>query len=179
MIKNIIIAVLILGFIGSIIFLNMPAVNDILDIKKNTKTAQVSLDEKVKFIETVKALTEKYKNNEGAIEKLEFVLPDDQSVPSLIVQFEALANNNGMILSDVMFAEEEETEENSSDHKTLKINLKLSGRYESFKNFLTATENNMRLIDVDSINFQAETESEDTTTSFDFSVTLKAYYQTN
>ncbi len=178
MIKNIFIIILTLGFIGSVIFLDVPMVQNVLGIKKDIETQQKLLSEKNDFIQTVEKLAEKYKGNEDVFKQLNFILPNDEDVPNLIVQLEALANGSGIILSDITFAKEEETEKELLDYKTISVDLRLSGSYESFKNFLATVENNMRLTDVDSINFQAKTDG-GSSAPFDFDVILKTYYQIN
>lgn len=176
MIKNIVIGALIFGFIGCVVFLDIPMLQNISDIKKTTETQQKLLEEKRDFIQTVKKLAEKYDGNEDIFKKLDSILPDDQDTPNLIVQLEALAGGNGMILNDFLISETEKTEK-VPDYKTVSISLKLNGSYEAFKNFLVTVENNMRLIDINSVNFQTQAESENNS-SFDFDVILKTYYQT-
>jgi Tfp pilus assembly protein PilO len=177
MVKNIFIAILILGFIGSILFLDIPMVQNILSTKKEIKIQQDLLQEKSNFIETVTKLVEKYIGNEDVFKELDLILPDNQDVPGLIVQLEALANDNGVILNDVSFTEEDD-EKKISDYKTIKINLKLNGSYEALKNFLITAENNIRLVDIDSISFGASA-NEKNNTSFDFDLILNTYYQIN
>lgn len=178
MIKNIFIIILVLGFIGVIIFLDIPMVQNILDIKKDTKIQQNLFEEKSDFIQTVGKLAEKYKGNESVFKELDFILPNDQDVPNLIVQLETLANNSGVVLDNVAIIEEEKSKEKTSDYGIVNVNLKLNSSYESFKNFLTIVENNMRLIDISSIDFDAQIGSGGAP-SFDFNVILKTYYQIN
>jgi len=178
MIKNIIIAILVLGFVGVIIFLDIPMVQNVLNINKDINVQQNLFDEKSEFIQTVKKLAEKYTGNEGVFKQLDFILPDNQDEPNLIVQLETIANNSGIVLSNIAIVEEKKEEGKTSDYGTANINLKLSGSYESFKSFLETVENNLRLIDIDSIDFNAQIK-EGMVANFDFNVILKTYYQIN
>ena len=178
MIKKVIIGILALGCIASIAFLDVPMISDVLKTKEDVKTQQDLLKEKNDFIQKAEKLAEQYKGSEDIFKKLDVILPDNQDMPNMIVQLEALANASGVVLRDVTFAEEEKTEGNVSDYKAIRINVKIDGSYEAFKNFLTAVENNMRLSDVNSIGFQATTNSTGVST-FGFDVVLTTYYQTN
>jgi len=178
MTKKVIIGILALGCIASIAFLDVPIVGNVLKIKEDVKTGQDLLTAKNDFIKKVEKLVEQYNGNEDIFKKLDVIFPDNQDVPNMIIQLEALANASGVILQDVTFIKEEKTEGSSSDYGVIKIDMKIDGSYEAFKNFLTAVENNMRLSDVDSISFQTTTDSKGTSI-FNFNVVLKTYYQTN
>ncbi len=177
MTKNIIIIVLILGFIASVIFLDIPMVQGVLDTRKSIENQQKTLIEKNEFIETVSSLATKYKGNEDVLNQLRFILPNDEDIPNLVVQLEALAVSNGIILSDTTITKAEKDENSPIDYAIININLRLNGSYEAFKSFLASVENNMRLIDIDTINFQAE--GVENSKTFDFDVIFKTYYQIN
>jgi Tfp pilus assembly protein PilO len=179
MIKNIVIAVLALGFIGVIILLDIPLVQNILDTRKEIKTQQEEFSQKVEFIETVKQLSKKYKGNESIFNQLDFILPDDDDVPNLIVQIEAIANDSGVTLEDFSISEIEDSEEKKLDYGVASVDLKMNSSYEAFKGFLSSLENSMRLMDIDSISFSQQSDEEENSASFDFSLIFKVYYQIN
>ncbi|HPH52423.1 MAG TPA: type 4a pilus biogenesis protein PilO [Candidatus Portnoybacteria bacterium] len=178
MIKNIIIAILGLGFIGIVIFLDIPAVQNILVIKKDIKTQQDLFDKKNEFVQTVEKLAEKYAGNENVFNQLNFILPDNQDEPNLIIQLEAIAHGSGIILNNIAITEGVKEEGKMSDYGIMNIGLKLNGNYESFKGFLSIVESNLRLIDINSIDFDARAK-EEIDANFDFNVILKTYYQIN
>ena len=191
MIKNIIFGILILGFIASVLFLNTPMVQGVLNTRKEVQYYQEQLNQKKDFIGTVERLMEKYENNREILQKLDLILPNNNDVPSLLVQIEALVNGSGAVLNDLVItltdekagsrAQEIRTGEASqgktlTDYKIISINVKLTAGYESFKSFLRAAENNLRLVDVDSIGFSSQ--NTEAGNVFDFDVVLKTYYQT-
>ncbi|MFH1129212.1 MAG: type 4a pilus biogenesis protein PilO [Patescibacteria group bacterium] len=190
MIKNIIFGVLILGFLASILFLDIPMIQGVLSMKKEEQYQQEQLVQKTDFIGTVEKLMKKYDGNKEILDKLDSILPNNKDVPGLLVQIEALANDGGVILNDVVISISEEKavskaqevrtgevsqEKTLTDYKVVSIGLKLTANYESFKNFLNAVENNSRLVDVDSIAFSSQAEEGDNI--FDFDVVLRTYYQ--
>jgi Tfp pilus assembly protein PilO len=194
MVKNIIVIVIALGFIGSIVFLDVPMIQGVLASKKEVENKQILFSEKEAFIKTVERLITKYKNNEEALNKLDVILPTDSDVPNLLVEMEALANEAGSAINDINIlvtddkgtskAEtartggEVSSEKTSVDYKIVRVDLTISGDYNALKKFLQAAEENMRLIDVESITFSNKTQDK-SMPLFDFNVVLKTYYYIN
>lgn len=91
--------------------------------------------------------------------------------------------------SEEILPKKSETEENliqeesqpalsttAKSYRTLLVNLKLTGSYNSFKNYLMAVEKNLRLMDVTSFTFSSQAGGE-TIGSFSFDVKINVYYQ--
>jgi Tfp pilus assembly protein PilO len=110
----------------------------------------------------------------------------------LLVQIEALANAGGMVVNDIniIVIDEKETskaeavrsgeavqEKAPVDYKVVTVDLMMSGDYSAVKKFLQAIEDNMRLIDVESILLSTRTQG--IGSLFDFNVVLKTYYYAN
>jgi len=191
MIKNIVFGILILGFLVSVLFLDIPMVQEVLNINKEAKYQQELLAQKTDFIRTVEKLMEKYKNNQEILQKLDSILPNNKDIPNLLVQIEALANDSGIVFNDMAISAAEEKASSKAQevrtgevsqgnlptgYSAVSISLKLSASYESFKSFLRAVENNLRLVDVDSISFSNQAKEEGNNV-FDFEMVLKTYYQ--
>lgn len=129
-------------------------------------------------------------------------LPEEGDLPSLLVQLEALASQNGLILNSISFVYPEKSsrsasptysydgegnaimpasEEQSSplaSVKTIMIDLGLNGNFTALKNFLKAVENNLRLTDVDNISFSSASGGQEITGSAGkLSVKLKVYFK--
>ena len=118
--------------------------------------------------------------------KVFYILPKTSEFPNLIVQLEALAIENGMFFEDIIFegkeggdsesgnvksakktvsynsgkekAEEEESSENSVKIEEILIDIKVSGSYESFMSYIKSVEENVRILDIDSIEFSSDYE---------------------
>jgi len=188
MIRNIIIGVLILGFIAAVVFFDVPSVENILNLRKQIEQEKLNFSENQAFLEKVEGLIDVYKKNKESIDKMDSILPPKEDIPNLIVQLEALVFEQGLILDKLEVntpteetpssrAEEVRTGEEVAapqKYKTLNINLGFTGDYSALKNFFKATEENMRLIDIDSISIAPEGEASGI---FKFDLTLKTYYQ--
>lgn len=196
---------MLLGLFLIVFFLILPAFDSIGAVKEGIVQQKERIAQAQKFNETMKELDEKYKGNIEEMERFINILPGEKELPKLLIQLETLATANGLLMKSVGFAEvqpktniqppasdlEEEllpqkTNEESEtpivaeavpkeQYRILGVNLELSGRYDSFKNYLLAIEGNARLMDVDSLNFfmTQSLQGEDSS----FSVNLNVYYQ--
>lgn len=191
--KNIIILALVFAFLAILFLLDWPAYNKATLLKDEVKRHQQLLAEQEELLIKVNQLKQVYESHKNEIKKVYYVLPLEKDIPNLIVQFEALASENGLILEGLDFVEpivvkkrrvaaEEKlaVQEKPKPYKQLDVSLKLSGSYQSFKSFLGALEYNVRLMDIESINFSSEkkeTEEVEGAELFSFDVSLKVYYQ--
>lgn len=175
MTKNIIVIILILGFIGIVVLLDIPKVQNIFDLRNQIENQKKTLEKNQYLIGVVEKLRESYEINKETLNKLEYIVPGEQEVPNLIVQLEAIAAKGGLILGEIGFPTEDKNTVTNQDYKSSTININLTGNYASFERFLSAIEENIRLMDVESITFTpAESEG---VSLFNFEVVFKVYYQ--
>ena len=175
MIKNIIIIILILGFVAVVVFLDVPRVQSVLNLKKDINIQKQIFIETQELASKIENLTKSSQENKESVEKTNYILPDSEDIPNLIVQLEALAFEQGLILEKIEFTLIKQESENIKDYQTLSVNMRLIGSYPALKNFLKAAEENMRLMDISSINFS--TPSEESLQIFEFDLSLNTYYQ--
>lgn len=158
-IKKYIPVLLFFAFILILFILIFPAYNNIRDLRTMIKTKQEVLKNQKEQVQLFQELKQSKE-----LEKLDKILPDNPEIPELMIQLETMASQNNLILKSINFTE-------SQDEITAQIVL--AGSYNVLKNYLKALENNLRLMDVVSLNFQAPKES-----SFhDFNLIIKAYYE--
>lgn len=148
-IKKFIPAVLILAGVLIFIFASWPAYQQFKNLQANNKTKQQE------FLHQQKILQES--KNLANIDKLDKILPDKPEIPELIVQLEALASENGMILKSINFNKDK-----------LTAQVQLAGKYQAFKKYLQALESNLRLLDITNLSFQDN----------NFNLFIKAYHAT-
>jgi len=80
-----------------------------------------------------------------------------------MIQMETMASQNNLILKSINF-----TENTSS----ITAQTALAGTYQALKNYLKALENNLRLMDIVNLNFQAPKDG----SFYNFNLTIKSYY---
>jgi Tfp pilus assembly protein PilO len=188
MIRDIILIILILAFTGVVIFLDVPGVQGVLQIRKDIDAQKQILSDDQLFLAKVEQLSKIYKDNKENIDKIDFIMPLKEDVPNLLVQVEGLVLEQGLILDKLeVTVPAEETagtvnlaearfkkEAPVAKYNILNIDLGFIGDYSALKNFLKATEENMRLIDINSISVSPESEASGI---FRFDLSLKTYYQ--
>lgn len=182
--KNAIILISVLVFIAILFLLDLPAYNKASLLRSEIKRHQNLLKEKKELAIKVNQLKQVYESRKSEIENVYYSLPSAEDIPGLIVQFEALVSENGLILEELDFFEKkvkktEEVETKTPESfKTLEVTLSATGRYQSFKSFLEALELNIRLMDIKIIQFSSEETEEILGTGFfTFDVRLEVYYQ--
>lgn len=187
MIKNIIIFILILAFIAVIVFFDLPGVQKTLNLREQLKEGEEELSEKQVLLAKIEKLLKDYEESQEDLKKVSYILPSGQDIANLIVQLEALAFEGGLVLDAIEFSPVEKQEVSRDaqmsspeevvvrKYQTLKVNLKLIGDYSAFKTFLGLVEENIRLMDITSIDFsiQAGEESQ----LFNLNLNLNTYYQ--
>lgn len=184
--KNIIVTVvLFLAFIVVLISFDLPFYSKVASLRGEVKYAKNSIIEKEELLVKIDQLKQVYDSRKGAISKAFYLLPIEKGTSSLIVQFEALVSENGLILKSINFTEKikKRTPTGGDEvavvpgqiYKTLKVSVELYGSYASFKSFLEALEYNVRIMDINSISFSSEKDEESSV--FNFNVELEVYYQ--
>jgi len=182
--KNIIIIVLITVFLVVVFFLDWPLFKQTSSLRDEIKSYNKLIEERKELIAKVEQLKDIYEDRQTDINKVYYALPQRQEIPELIVQLEALASENGLILESLDIKEKKratETNEKkaavSSQINILEISLALSGSYPAFKGFLEALEYNVRIMDVQKIEFSFKKGQEEGAAFLGFNLDLLVYYQ--
>ena len=163
------------------------------------------LTQKRQEIEKLKELSSKigkieqdYDSISEAIEKVLLALPEEKDLPQLLVQFEKIAVNNGLLLESIEFGEISKKEESDfirsiEDYETLNqskkmlstfpnssVLLKVVGSYSAFKNYISALEKNVRSMDIYSIQFSNDSKMRSLFSDsgiFEFNLGINVYYK--
>lgn len=128
------------------------------------------------------------------ISKIETALPQEFSIASIVSFIQNKSSENGLILKEINLSSgaasavsessarggEEAVLPSGVVVKNVAFNIVSSGRYSSFKNFLSSVWISSRLVNVSSISFEASLNEEETGTGasdiFDFNLELAASY---
>lgn len=152
--KRLFFSIIILAAIGLVIvFLILPQVSRVKNVRSEIDNLKAELSRKTELSEKIDEMILKYNELVAKIQKIDLTIPKGPQKPELIVQIESLAKENGLILESIVFREP--TQKEAVGYKILNISLTLSGNYLAFKNFLTALEQNIRLMDVQLIDFSS------------------------
>ena len=191
MLKNIIIGIFAVGIICAVFLLDIPKFQSISDLNNILTDKEQNLKDKQDLIARVEKLIDGYNQNQEILKKIDYILPNNSDIPNLIVQIEALAKESGMNLGAVDFKIIEEKisgkaqevrsggtkTEATKDYHTMNISISVAGDYAAFKNFLRAIEENIRLMDVQSVNFSSGAAEGAKAGIFEFDINLQTYYK--
>ncbi len=194
----------IIGLISFIISLALIFIF-ILPLFSSVKVMYLDLDQKRQQIEKLKELLDKVKKMEQSygsvseeVEKVLLTLPEEKDLPQLLVQFEKLALNNGLLLESIEFGEiskkekkdfirdiEDRSELNESKKILFTfpnsfISLQIVGSYSAFINYISALEKNVRSMDIYSIKFASGNTMRNlfgNSGIFEFNLGINVYYK--
>lgn len=110
------------------------------------------------------------------LERLNKMLPDHPDSIKFIIELNNVLNNNGMLLKniDVNDAKSEEKPDFGQEQsiETMEFTIKTTGSYGSFYSFLKDLERDLRLVNINSLNFVSSE-----TDSYEFNITGSAYWK--
>jgi len=189
----------------------MPVFDKVSGLREDLATWQGKLDETQALSKKLETLKKKYNSMPEEVERVAQAIPAKDDIPGLLVQLEQLASQNGLILNTVSFTLPETKKSKKAQQivnedgeaistasgtgstgaqktslpagvKTLAVDMSLTGTQSSFKTFLLAVEENLRIMDVSSIGFSAKGSSDSTGGSSgnsgeDFKVSLNTYFR--
>lgn len=152
-------------------------------------------------------LTQKYNSIDLAnLAKLQKLLPDNVDNIRLILEIEKIASPYGMVLKDVKYdaSDKDKDKEGATtikggvnkekidkdslrkDYGVWSLQFSTQGNYNNFINFIKDLENNLRIVDISSIQFSSATPSSATggltpslSESYKYSFMIKTYWLKN
>lgn len=113
-------------------------------------------------------------------EKVNKILPSQMEEMDLIVEMESMAVKSGAILKDVNISDAMQEKESAGVAKSkenfypneIGLTIKASGSYQSFKEFLKSIEKNLRVIDIESLDFISGDID-----SYEYNMKIKSYWK--
>jgi len=186
-IKNIIILIsLISALVLVFVFLD-PLWSSIKVLRNEINQKKLALTVTEELLAKTQELDQEYQPLAEQAQKVSFALPKEENIPYLLVQFDALAASNGLLLESMSFAQTEQGKGSSyqvldqpekiSPFSSLSLSVKVSGSYDAFKGYLTNLENSIRSMDVHSIKFAVLKKGLAALGIFEFDLEITVYYQ--
>lgn len=102
--------------------------------------------EKGEIVDKIKNLAEQYKEKEEQIKIFQKIIPDKKYVDEAIIALEKITSETGFQFIEVKISEPAGNP--SLGYQTLALEMLIEGQYESFALLLGQIEQNLRLIDV-------------------------------
>jgi len=177
-------------------FFLMPLYGEVKEKNIELGIQKDELSKMEKGLDKLNDLMGSYNKNKDKADLVLQMAPAGIDLPSILNQFETLSSQTGVILYSIDVADSGNDEASQAQPastqeidagdigqpgiKSASVSLKISGTYESFKNFLTDLEKSARLADVQSASFAAGSDGSSAGGSgdvMDFDVLCNVYYQ--
>jgi len=177
--KQILLSIIfIAGAVGVFFGWTQGTLDQIAAINDDKKSLEDVLSRFYELRKTKNDLTEKYNSIRAEdINRLEEIIPYSANEGELIVEFENLTRDHGLLLKQINISPEQEKKSSvlvleEERYKDVPITLTIDGSYFSFKEFLASVEKSLRIIDIESISFNAGGLD-----SYEFVISAKAYFK--
>ncbi len=191
--RYIIPTILLILSIGLFVGYTNPAYQQVKDLRAQTAQYDTALTNATKLQEERDALNAKYRSlSPDELSRLSELLPDNADNIRLIIDIQQMAQNYGMTLSTIKFAADQnpttttsggstvlssvtasDAVASSQDYGTFAFTFSTTTTYEKFTSLIKDIESNLRLTDIESVDFSAGDPAKGTTT---FTVKLQTYW---
>lgn len=165
-----------------------PAYREMAALKGQLASLERFKIEQGAMLQSVKSLINIYNESQEVRDTVSLALPLRPSVAEAVAQINGLVTNNNLTaysyglsgVSEPVLSEEARRQLGTGGiviqpASPISFNLRLSGSYEDFKNFLKQLETNVRIFDVKTLTLQPAAQSSQDLYSYD--LTVVAYYQ--
>ena len=180
--------VLIAVSVAVFIVLIKPQYAELQATRESVNTAQANLETASKLARSRDELIARYNSiSKTDLDNLRTLLPDAVDNIRLIIQINSLANKNGLSsLRNVDYQTADDTAPGAVQEPSLTkrpygefaVSFQTTGQYKNFLAFISDLEQNLRLVDVTSIEFSPADQGvqQSAATSMTYKVALKTYW---
>ncbi len=96
-------------------------------------------------------------------------------IPRTLNDISALADQSGMIISDMRFSKTGNAKEKVANISSYEIGFNVKGNYSSFKSLIASIENSLQIYTIKNISFSGETDQTGPAKTTKYSVVLELY----
>lgn len=162
-----------------------PIFKDIDFLKSEIAAQETKLETKKEELAKLESFDRQLAGLTEEKEKLAIALPNDPKVEELMVEFEALVIKSGMALENISISAKNidqkttQAKENTDPiAKKALVVLSTQGTYDALKRFIKLSQEDLRLMDIQKINFSSPKSegASDSATIYPFSIQLETYY---
>jgi len=173
--------VLVLAGIAFSYFMVWPQYVRIKDSKADLAAREATVRERRTSVESINALVADLQSKRTSLQPVEESLPRTPDIPELLANLEFLARQSGLIVENISIQLAQDVlgpdglpRQTENDLGIIQVDFSVSGQYPQLRALILNMEANLRLLDIQAINFGAVN---DETQTQSYSVRLQAYYQ--
>jgi len=144
--------IILICLIGGAVFFLWPKYKDFNNLRLSVQDKKAELANKEKYFSELNDISQKLKEYNSELQKINASLPATATVPELVDFLAKKSSENGLILEKVILDKISPLEQDSQIQK-ISLSISLSGFYPGLKNFLSSLQKNSRLVEIDSILF--------------------------
>ena len=148
----------------------VPAYNYVGALDVALEEREDILNDRSQTIANISSLTQGYAQRAADLQRFSNIVPAQKNSAEIVSTLQALATQNGLILSSIALGSNESREK--TPYVLLSIDIALSGSYPAFRSFLAGFEQNIRVMDI--ISIDASRPGEEPTVGF--RLKANAYY---
>jgi Tfp pilus assembly protein PilO len=167
---------LVASFVASAMFIHRPLITQIKMTNAETQNQLIIAENERGYLQSVEGSVAAAQSIPSDIlRQVEDSLPEDQNIPSLLVQFGAAALANSVSIDTIAFVEPKLAANGQAPVQGVVVPMDISmvvraPSYFEMKRFLGSVENSLRLMDVQSITLSSVEQAETS-----FSIMLRVY----
>ncbi len=156
-INKLVLAIIIFIIILILVFLFvMPKYKKLSELQDTLAKKQLEYDNKSIYYAKIAEIIKSIETKKDALGKIDSALPSDFYLSSLIYFFQRKGAESGLAIKSVTLSKVSApvaAAAADTDIQDITFNIRLSGTYEGFKNFIAALDKSARLFEVNSITF--------------------------
>lgn len=186
--------IIIVSITGFFLFV-APLYNEVKTLKTEVASYDVALNNSIRLENERDRLVAKYNSiSPTNLEKLNKLLPDSVDSIRLILEIEKIASPYGMVLKDTRYnpAEKDKDAKDSNNvaggsatksnqnYGVWDLEFSTEGSYQNFLSLLEDLENNLRIVDISSIQFSSESvNTKASNDNYKYNFKIKTYWLKN
>lgn len=153
----------------SAIALVFPKKGELDSLNKKVNEKKSDLQSKEVYFASLEKTFQELENYPVQLSKISSAFPSSSQFPALFDFLQKASSQTGMVLTDVSPLSGKLGEKGESMNENA-INLRVSGNYPNFRNFLKVLEESSRLIEVENISFNSQEKNPE------FGLKIKVYF---
>ena len=150
----------------------MPEHRKISEFEAAIQLREAELNERSEIAKKIKEITKKSQDRAIEISNLALIVPSKKDVAELISAIDRISTISGMQLAQINIQPQPDTPTDPFNGMT--VNADVSGEFGSVRTFLENLEQNIRLLDVETV--QLSPSSEASTSALKMSIQAKSYF---
>lgn len=152
--------------------LTFPKYQNLRELSRRIELEEIELKNQQKYFQSLVEISEKLKDYQSELAKINSALPSDPSLSSLLNFLEKASSQTGLVLKGIGSATFVASTTKTEGLRETSLGIVVAGSYPSFKNFLSVLEKSARFIQIESLSFSTEEKPE---TPINFNLRIKIY----